>query len=158
MRLHLPLLTAVGLFGLSTFAPAQSPAPAATPAAEASPAPSPTKRQRHKKADPAAPATTPAAASGPADSPAGPSATPAKKTKEERQAANKARLDKLAAMTPAPGGGPGMVWVNSESKAYHDQNSPYYGKTKHGKYVTEEAAKAEGDHPAGQRVKHAAKS
>ena len=60
-------------------------------------------------------------------------------------------------MTPAPGGGPGLVWVNGESKAYHSQSSPYYGKTKHGKYMTEEAAKAEGDHPAGQRQKKAAK-
>ena len=94
-----------------------------------------------------------ASASSPTASP-----SPAKKTKEERQAAKKARLDKLAAMPAAPGGGPGMVWVNSESKAYHDQSSPYYGKTKHGKYMTEEAAKAEGDHPAGQRHNKAAKT
>ena len=153
MRFYLPLVATGGLFALAASTLAQSPTPTPTPAAAASPSPTPTKRQRHKKADAAA--ATPA----PADSPAAPSASPspAKKTKEERDAAKKARLDKLAAMTPAPGGGPGMVWVNSESKAYHDQSSPYYGKTKHGKYMTEEAAKAEGDHPAGQRRKQAAK-
>ena len=99
---------------------------------------------------------TPATAGSPAVSPA-PAGTPiaAKKTKEERQAANKARMDQLAAATPKPGGGPGLVWVNTKSKAYHDQSSPYYGKTKEGKYMTEAAAKAEGDHPAGSFGKHA---
>ena len=148
MRFYLPLVATGGLFALAASTLAQSPTPPPTPAAAASPSPTPTKRQRHKKADAAA-ATTPA----PADSPAASSTSPApvKKSKEERDAAKKARLDKLAAMTPAPGGGPGMVWVNSESKAYHDSSSPYYGKTKHGKYMTKEAADAEGDHPAGQR-------
>ena len=152
MRFNLSLLVAIGLFATLTSAPAQSPTPAPTLGAAASPSPTPTKRPRHKKAEVASPASTPATASNPVASP-----SPAKKTKEERAAAKQARLDKLAAMTPAPGGGPGMVWVNSESKAYHDQSSPYYGKTKHGKYLTEEAAKAEGDHPAGQRRKQAAK-
>ena len=49
-------------------------------------------------------------------------------------------------MAQAPGGGPGMVWVNTKSKVYHCPGTTYYGKTKAGKYVTEDAAKAEGDH------------
>ena len=153
MRSHLPLL-AVGLLTAAVSAPAQSPAPGPTPAAATSPSP---KRQRHKKADATASPTPAATGSAPVASPASGGATPipAKKTKEERQAANKARLDQLAAATPKPGGGPGLVWVNIKSKAYHDQSSPYYGKTKEGKYVTEAAAKAEGDHPAGSFGKHA---
>ena len=39
-----------------------------------------------------------------------------------------------------------MVWVNTVSKTYHCAGTAYYGKTKAGKYVTEDTAKAEGDH------------
>ena len=48
--------------------------------------------------------------------------------------------------TPAPGGGNGKVWVNTGSKTYHCQGSKWYGTTKHGEYVTEAQAKAQGDH------------
>jgi hypothetical protein len=48
---------------------------------------------------------------------------------------------------PAAGGGPGMVWVNTESHIYHREGSKWYGRTKHGKYMSELDAIKEGDRP-----------
>jgi hypothetical protein len=50
--------------------------------------------------------------------------------------------------TPAPGGGPGMVWVNTKTHVYHSQKSRWYGTTKEGKYMSEEEAKADGNRPS----------
>ncbi len=49
----------------------------------------------------------------------------------------------------APGGGPGMVWLNTASNVYHCYGTQYYGKTKAGSYMTEPDAKAKGAHPVG---------
>ncbi len=48
-----------------------------------------------------------------------------------------------ATKAPAPGGGHGLVWVNTETHVYHKEGSRFYGTTKKGQYMKEaEAVKA----------------
>jgi hypothetical protein len=104
-------------------------------AADTTPSPSPvasaSPTKKHSKK------STAAANATPAPSPTA-SASPAKvaKTVPTPQA------------TQAPGGGAGQVWVNTETHVYHKEGSKWYGKTKHGKYLSEQDAIKEGDHAA----------
>ena len=72
-----------------------------------------------------------------AASPAAVSGAPAKNTSAT-----------AAANPPAPGGGHGLVWVNTDSHVYHREGSRFYGTTKKGKYMTEAEAMKEGNRAA----------
>lgn len=105
-------------------------------------------------AAPAAPVTAGAAAapSGSAATPtAAPAAAPAAKAGSSA-AAKAGPAAVAAAKTPAPGGGPGLVWVNTTSNVYHCVGTTYYGRTKAGKYMPEADAKAAGARPNGGKA------
>jgi hypothetical protein len=72
------------------------------------------------------------------------SGSAADKTKS-RQASSLPQSDHATA-PPAPGSG--KVWVNLDSKVYHQEGDPWYGKTKHGKYMSETDAQKAGYRPA----------
>ena len=119
---------------------ATSPSPAASPAA------GPKAKGTRKKA---------AAATSPSPSPAKFSIGDLFKPKSSAAASPAAatapaRSKEAASNPPAPGGGHGLVWVNTESHVYHTQGSRFYGTTKKGKYMTEAEALKEGNRAAGK--------
>lgn len=93
---------------------------------------------------------------GPAGNPFGPGQQPGPgQPADTQQTARQPRTaprDTQRQTGAAPGGGPGQVWVNASSKAYHCPGTRYYGTTKRGEYMTEAAAKAGGAHAAGGRA------
>src|SRR5437773_9738431 len=131
----------ISVIGLATVCvvQAQSPSPAESPAASPSPAekasPSPTKSPA------ASPKEKPTPKKAKAEKTARPAATPAPAGRTTEEAAN----------PPAPGGGHGQVWVNTETGVYHREGSRFYGTTRKGKYMTEQDATQAGYKPAPTR-------
>jgi hypothetical protein len=54
--------------------------------------------------------------------------------------ASAGRTAEQATNPQAPGGGDGLVWVDTEVRVYYSQRSPFYGRTRKGKYMTEQKA------------------
>jgi len=50
------------------------------------------------------------------------------------------RTSEKATNSERPGGGHGLVWVNTEARIYHTEGSPFYGTTDKGRYMTEQDA------------------
>jgi hypothetical protein len=97
------------------------------------------KRKKKTSTDTAAPApvaSTPVASATPA-APAA-KATPAP--------ANNASASEIASAQSS-----GKVWVNTETKVYH-KSGRWYGKTKQGKFMTEDDAKKAGFHAAKSEI------
>ena len=57
----------------------------------------------------------------------------------------------VASIPPSPG----MVWVNLDTKVYHKAGDRYYGKTKHGQWMTEQQALAGGYRASKSEMKKA---
>jgi hypothetical protein len=126
MRPLIALLT-VAAFAAAPLVYAQQATPSPNPSAATTPA-----KKHQKKSEPANAATTTGSPAAPATAAASPAP---KKT---------AKAVPTPLATQAPGGGNGQVWVNTETHVYHKEGSKWYGRTKKGKYESEQDAISSG--------------
>ena len=68
--------------------------------------------------------------------------------KPQAAAATPAATPSPATQQAAQPNGPGLVWVNTDTRVYHKRGTRWYGKTKHGKYMLEADAIKAGYKPA----------
>jgi hypothetical protein len=141
-------LALIAVIGLATIcvAQGQSPTPVESPAESPSPA------EKAASPSPAEKAASPSPAESPTASPkAKPTPKKAKVETKARPAATPAapaRGAEEATNPPAPGGGHGQVWVNTQTGVYHREGSLFYGTTRKGKYMTQQDAIQAGYKPA----------
>ena len=144
------LIALVG-FASICISQAQSPTPPESP----SPSQTPAKHRAMKKAKATpAPATHPTPSPSPGKFNLGDLFKPKTSAAASPAAGSSAAPHAAAAKpanSPAPGGGHGKVWVNTETHVYHKEGSRFYGTTKKGKYMTEAEAIKEGDKAGGER-------
>jgi hypothetical protein len=89
-------------------------------------------------------ASPPAATPGSAETPVAASTPSAHKSRSSSAAGSSANESTTAQTPPQPG----MVWVSRRSKVYHVEGDRWYGKTKHGEWMTEADAVKAGYHKA----------
>jgi hypothetical protein len=89
-------------------------------------------------------ASSPAATPGSAETPVAAS-TPSTHKSRSSSAGGSSASESTTAQTPPQ---PGMVWVSRRSKVYHVEGDRWYGKTKHGEWMTEADAIKAGYHKA----------
>ncbi len=70
-------------------------------------------------------------------------------TKDKGSTASKA-ASTASASEIADAKAKGLVWANTSSKVYHKSDDRYYGKTKAGKFMTEDEAQKAGYRVAGE--------
>jgi len=72
------------------------------------------------------------------------SSTASTKPSPSRSAEPASSLPQSDNSSAAPPSGSGMVWVNLDTKVYHREGDRWYGKTKHGQYMSEADAQKAG--------------
>lgn len=124
----LTLFVSIGIACCASAINAQSPSPTVS----ASPA-----KHHSQKAKTSTAASSPTAAT-----------TTKRGTKENQSTATSGAGNAALNTTPAPGGGPNLVWVDEEKHVYYYQGSTAYGRTKKGNYLSENDAIEHGNHKA----------
>ena len=91
-------------------------------------------------------AVAPAPAAAPSSSERTAATPPAKDRSAPTSKANREESKEVASSGAETPPQPGMVWVNTKTKVYHTAGDRYYGKTKSGKWMSEEDAVKAGYH------------